>query len=226
MNRSPGKFLSISLAVLGGVLLAAPMNGCNIVGGLYTVAHGPPKIPAVYEPDRTRTTVLLIDDLNNILPRRSLRDRMGSTAEEVMLRNRVITDGNLISSVSARRVVSGEQSTSRMSAVDIAREVGAEVVIHVTMRAWTLQTEPGMISPAAVAEVKVIDAVQNVRIWPPTDEGYPLMIRVPRSTTEDVGTSLADRMRIEEQLADRAGLQLAQMFFQHERERLSEQMRQ
>lgn len=201
------------------------LGGCNIVGGLYTVAHGPPKIPAVYEPDRTRTTVLLIDDLNNILPRRSLRDRIGSTAEEVMLQNRVIADGNLISSVSARRVTSGEQSTSRLSAVDIARQIGAEVVIHVTMRAWTLQTEPGMISPAAVAEVKIIDAVRNARIWPPTDEGFPLMIRVPHRTTEDVGSSLADRMRIEDQLADRAGLQLAQMFFQHERERLSSQMR-
>ncbi len=211
------------LMVMLGLTLC--LGGCNIVGGLYVVASGPPKIPAQHELNADRTTVLFIDDLNNVLPRRALRDRIGQAAERSMLENKVIAEGKLISAASARRVTTGEQADSRLATVDIARRVGAEVMVHIVPRAWTLQSQPGIISPVAVVEVKVIDAADNTRLWPVTEEGFPLVVRVPRGTTEDLGSTLSERMEIENKLADRIGLQIARLFHEHAREQLSEQLR-
>lgn len=215
--------ISICLLILGVLYVGSP--GCNIVGGLYVVASGPPKIPAQYTLDPTRTTVMFIDDLNNVLPRRSLRDKIGQAAEGALLKNKAVEEGKLISSSSARRVTIGEQSGSRLSTVEIAREVGAEVVIHVGIIGWTLQNQPGIISPVAIVEVKVIDAEKNERLWPVTESGHMLGVEFPRGMTSDLGSSLSDRMRLEDRLAQRAGVQIAQLFYQHTKERLSEQLR-
>lgn len=218
-------FLIRSAAGLGGCGLAAAAGGCNIAGGLFVLASGPPKIPAAFEPDSARPTVILIDDLNSVVPRSALRDRIGSVAERILLEREVFDEGAMISAASARRAALAGSAEQRLSVVDIGRMVGAEVVIWVLMTGWSLSTEPGAVSPAASAQVCLIDTLANERVWPPGERKFPLLEELPRDVRGDVPTSIAARREIEEQLATRFGRALAQMFFEHERERLSEQLR-
>ena len=208
---------------LAGVSCLLASGGCNLIGGAFVALHGPPKVPAVYEPDEERTTVVFIDDLNNEFPRRRLRDLAGDVADAEMLGAGVVAEGKLISADSARRAISNETSTDRLSAVDVGAKVGAEVVIWVTMTGWTLQRRPGLIEPTVTAEVRVVDAVTNQRIWPPGSRPYDFRSEFPRSTGEIQNS--AERTRFEELLARRVGSDIAKLFYTHERERISDQRR-
>lgn len=208
------------VAVLGAVVCA----GCNYVGAAFLLAHGPPKIPGQFSLDPNVKTVILIDDLSNRVPRRSLRDQIGRSADETLLSEKVIAQGMLIASESARRAAASDSSENRMSAVEVGRRVGADVIIHVTMTGWTLAREPGIISPAASADVKVIDCVSNQRMWPPGEAGYDFLAEMPRSggDLESMG-SQADKSKNDAALAKYVGIHLARLFFTHERDSLRQQ---
>jgi hypothetical protein len=216
------RLLSFGLA---SVLALVAAGGCNLVGAAAVVATGPPKIPAVYEPVETRTTVLLIDDLNSRLPRVALRDTVGRSAEAEMLQRGVIDEGRLIASSSARRVTANDTNEARTSIVDVGRAVGAEVVIHVSVDAWTLQGQPGRVLPRAAMSVRVVDAVSNERIWPVGEGVYQFRAELPLPPGADVNLSLADKRRLEDMLAQRMGSTIAKLFYTYERERLSDQRR-
>ncbi|MEO1130762.1 MAG: hypothetical protein AAFX05_13805 [Planctomycetota bacterium] len=222
MRTTTPLILTIVLALLASTLLA---GGCNYVGAAFVLASGPPKVQAVVELDDSRSHVIFIDDLNSVMPRRALRDVIGQQAEETLLRSETLEQQKLIASSSARRAAAGDTIDARLAAVDVARLVGAEVMVYVTMTGWTLEAEPGMVSPWASCEVRLLDAVGNQRIWPDGERTHPLVVQVPSNTTSALGTSIAERSQYEDLLARRVGDQLAKLFFTHEREKLSEQMR-
>ena len=224
--KSPisSRIKTIASAIVAAVLGAGVCAGCNYVGAAFLLAHGPPKIPGQYALNPNAKTVILIDDLSNRVPRRSLRDLIGKSADETLLSEGVIAQGMLISSESARRAAASDSSENRMSAVEVGRRVGADVIIYVTMTGWTLQREPGIVSPAASADVKVIDCVSNQRMWPPGDAGYDFLAEMPRrqGDLESMG-SQADKSKTDADLAKYVGIQLARLFFTHERDTLRQQ---
>lgn len=199
-------------------------GGCNYIGAAFVLVHGPAKIPAAYELDPSKKTVVFIDDLSSRVPRRSLRDDIGKTADATLLKHKVIQEGNLISSVSARRAAASDTAEDRQSAVDVGRQVGAQIIVYVTMTGWTLHQDPGFISPAAGAEVRVLDVVNNKRLWPEGDKTFPFVARMQRQSGE-IGTSLAEKTKWEEALATTFGEDLAQLFYKHEKESLGQQRR-
>ncbi|MEM1422384.1 MAG: hypothetical protein AAGH64_00115 [Planctomycetota bacterium] len=201
-------------------LLAA--SGCNIVGAAGVIVWGPPKVAAATTLYDERTTVLLVDDLNSVLPRASLRDRIGRAAEGAMLRQKVIEEGKLVSSASARRVVSGDTNEARTSIVDAGRAVRAEVVVHVAILGWTMSSTPGEVSPQAVVGVKILDAMSNERIWPAGEASFVRSVELPVRADREMGSG-AQRRQIEDDLADRVGQTIAKLFYESERERISEQ---
>jgi len=206
----------------GALLTAAP--GCNYVGAAYVILHGPEKIPAKFKLDPKRKTVILIDDLSNRVPKRSLRDQIGKSADQTLLENDVIAQGFLISADSARRAAASDSVENRMSVVDVGRRLGAEVIIHVTMTGWTLHREPGVISPAATAEIKVIDCVANDRIWPPGEGGYEFRAEMPRKGGDlEANASQADKAKWDADLARYVGTEIARLFFEHEKDSLRQQ---
>lgn len=207
-----------------GVSAAIGGSGCNYVGAAYVLVHGPEKIPAQVELNPEAKTVILIDDLSNRVPRRSLRDIIGKSADETLLQEKVIREGQLISSDSARRAAASDSAENRMSAVEVGRKLGAEVIIHVTMTGWTLHREPGIISPAATADVKVLDCVSNARLWPPGEGGYEFRAEMPRRGGDlETTPSQADKARADAELAKYVGVQIARLFFEHAKDSLREQ---
>jgi len=116
---------------------------------------------------------------------------------------------------SAIRVIEFESSETPMSIADIGRRVGAEVVVFLTIDAWTLTRDGSSTAPSARGRIKIIDAVTNNRIFPTQQTGHPLIIRMPTRP----GTVPADRAKragIEQELAQAIGVELAQVFYKHE----------
>lgn len=199
-------------------VIAACAAGCNYVAGATLIVSGPPKVPKVTELPESRTTVILVDDLNSVLPRRMLRDAIGTSAEEEILAQRLVDDGVLIPSVAARRATAGDTAAEKRSAVDIGRDVGAEVVIFVTLRSWTLTSTPGLLSPLAEAEVVVLDAVSNQRLWPSGEIPFTLTAELPPKSGADINMSISQQRQLNDVLARRAGSALARLFYDAPRE--------
>lgn len=70
-------------------------------------------------------------------------------------------------------------------------------------------------SPAASAWVKVLDTTTDQRLWPEDKSGQRIAIR-PRFEQGFVPQSQADIAKAQNAVADRMGLAIAQLFYEHE----------
>lgn len=195
---------------------AAVIASCNIGVPVMYALTGPPKIAAQFELDSERPTVVLIDDPANKVPRRELRVTIGQVADSELLRSKTVREGKLISSKSALSAATAGASQAGLSIVDVGRRVSAEVVIYAEVTDWRLVSDgEASISPAAALSVRVVDALRNERIFPP-EGGQPLVIRLPAES----GFKQGDRNVLDRALAQQVGLELARMFFEHDRTQL------
>lgn len=206
--------LARRLAVL---LLPFWLAGCNIVGTAAYVIEGPPKVAAQAPIDGARPTVIFIDDRTSRIPRRSLRVVIGTEAEEELIARKVIRQENMIASSSTLRAVLSESPDDPMSIADVGRAVGAEQVIYMTIDSWTLSKDSASFSPAVATRVKVIDAENRVRLWPPQEGGFPLRVE-PSSRAAQLPRTRAESAAAEAELAKRVGIALARLFFEHEKD--------
>lgn len=197
------------------------MVGCNIVAPALYIVHGPPKVQRVHELDSARPTVIFIDDRANALPRRSLRTVMARQAEELLIGRGVVAQENMLTSAAAMQVASQERYGDPRTVVEIGQDIGAEVVIYVSMVNYSLSRDGVSLAPTLRARVKVIDAAENRRIWPdPSVNGYPMTVELPARTGAEPSTR-GELTVIQNELAQAAGVQLARLFYTHERDRLS-----
>lgn len=206
-----------------GLMGAAAMGlaSCNYVAPAVFLIEGPPKVYAAYDQlDASRPTTIFIDDRQNKVPKRSLRMTMGQTAERIMMDRGIVLPANMISSRDATRVAASKDSFNKpVSVVDLGREMGAEVVIWVEIQEWTLSRDGGSLTPTVGATVKIVDAKANQRIWPVDPAGWPLVIQVP-ARPQELGSNRAQTERYHEELAAKAGLELARVFYTYERDSL------
>ncbi|MCA9286615.1 MAG: hypothetical protein KDA22_15425 [Phycisphaerales bacterium] len=215
MSRLRGAAILVSAA---GALLAA--GACNIVGPVAFIIEGPPKTPAMFElPDRP--TVVFVDDRKNVLPRSSLRMVIGDTAAEALLTSKTLTK-----TISARDAINlaRVQETGRkpMSIDAIGEAVGADIVIYVNMVSFGEADLDGLPRPTAAAEVRVIDVVNDVRLFP-VDVGSPQYVQAVGDPVSPEMTRSASMVRqIEDVLAARLGAEVAKLFYEHETKPLGE----
>jgi len=196
------------------VLLALPLASCNIVGAGYVLLHGPPTIPPEYTLDKTRTTALLIDDRSGVLPRRILTQQIAQSVESALLDKKLVDD--LISSRATRMIASQEQHDKPISLQQIARGVGADVLIDVTIDAFSLSPDGQTFAPTSTARVKVFDAETGERLWPEQREGFTRTIRMP-TQQGSAPTSRTELLEAQRTLASWTGIGVAQLFYKRER---------
>lgn len=192
-------------------LLAAP--GCNIVGPIFYLVHGPEKVKKAYTLDKTKTTVVLIDDLNNNVPRRALRVTIGEEAEKTLLKEKTVKD--MVSTQSALAAAGTDKSGKPLSTAEVGAAVKAEVVIYATVDAFSLTSDGAALSPIAKVRVKVIDTAKDVRLWPEDPRGFPLTVR-PFAKAKQLPTSTSARYQVEDELAKQIGGEIAALFYDHE----------
>lgn len=198
---------------VAAVLCAAA--SCNIVGPAYLLVHGPEKVPAVYELDPTLPTVIFVDDRGSRVSRRTLRLLMAQEAEKTLLGEKKLRD--VISAQSALSAAAADRDDTPMSIAEIGRSVGASIVIYAAMDQFSLAPDGQTFLPTAQFRVKVIDARSDKRLWPEERAGHLVATRSP--VAGEISPGVNEQARAEDELARRAGLDLARLFYAHVRDR-------
>ncbi len=194
------------------------VSGCNIVGPAFYFIHGPEKTSAAFTLPRNRSTVVFVDDQNSVLPRRTLRLEIAASATEVIQNEKLVDD--VIDGRGAILAATRDRDSEPMSVVAVGRAVKAEVVIYLIIDGFTLSAGGGNYSPIASARVKVIDAQNDVRLWPGPDveAGAPLRVTMFEKPGYQP-TSGSQIVQAENELAKEVGVALAELFFSHEKKR-------
>jgi hypothetical protein len=187
--------------------------GCNIVGPIVYLVRGPDKIKKVHALDKTKSTVIFIDDRSNNVPRRSLRIMVGEEAEKTLLKQGTVKD--MISTQSAMAAAGTDRFGKPLSNTEIGEAVNAQVLIYATVDSFTLSPDGATLAPSSEMRVRVIDVAADARLWPDDATGYRMFTRLPASA-KSMPTSTSARYQVEEDLARLAGLELAQLFYNHE----------
>jgi hypothetical protein len=208
------RLLLSSIPLLSLLLLSS----CNFAGpALFLVSDD--RTPAVHQLDPKRTAVIFVDDRNNELPMRSLRERIAKAAEAQILQAKLL-ESDLISSDSLQSIVAAERFSRPQSIAQIGRSVGADQVIWATVDSFRLSPDGTTHAPAALLRVKVIDTKTGERLFPLASEGggsdpsYKLAV-VERNRATPLPVSNADRMREQQDIADILGRRLGELFFKH-----------
>lgn len=198
-------------AVFAACAWAAP--GCNIVAPAYLAIHGPEKVEPRFTLDPSLTTVIFVDDPASKVGRRRLRGEIGTAASEILLRRGLATD--IIDPNAALLAASKERHGEPMSVTEIGQAVEADIVIYVLLTEFTLSADGQTNLPACTMSVKIIDARTSERVWPVEGDGSVVRIR-PTQRVGQRATNRGDVAKQERELAARAGLGLAQIFYKHE----------
>ncbi len=216
-GKTARRLARVGAALLLGALAAAP--GCNYAAAAAYVIAGPPKVDARYKLDKTKKTVVFIDDRTNVVPRRSLRLVMGETVESELILNAGMDPALLIPAQSTLRATSAERLGTPMTVVDIGRVVGAEIIIYAVVKKFALTPDGVVYSPSGEAEVKIFDATNNRRLFPPSGDGLAVNMLLPM--TDNMPTGIAEKNAAEEAAARALGVQIARTFYSYERDALS-----
>lgn len=209
-STSP-RFRSLALAAAATVALAMPA-GCNILGPIFVAFSPPPTIKAEYQLDPKRPTVIFIDDRSNRLPRRVYRQVIAEEAQRVLLDEKSVE--SLIDFKAAVAATNADRSGEPMPIVEIGRAAKADVIIYVTIDAFTLSPDGQSYSPSAAVRAKVVDAVDEKRLWPEDPAGFPLALK-PIEKNDYKPRSNADVLKAETELAKRTGTAIGQLFAKH-----------
>ncbi|MDX9912403.1 MAG: hypothetical protein RBS39_11285 [Phycisphaerales bacterium] len=196
-------------------LFVCAAAGCNILGPVGYFVHGPARIPAQYELDKARRTIVFIDDRGNRLPRRALRYDIAAGAQEKLIEKAGIK--NMIDARSAILAAGKDRRDDPVSIESIGIAVEAEVVVYASVESFALSPDGSTFSPSASLSVKVIDITNRTRLWPDEREGKPLNVQLPPKTGT-VPQSLSDVAKAEADLAKATGHALAQMFYSYEKQ--------
>ncbi len=215
------RFVSLAATACALSALTHLLSGCNFLGpGLSLVIDD--RTPAAFKLDPKRPAVVFIDDRNSVLPTRALRDRIAKAAEKQILEAKLL-DVDLISSDSLQQVVVAERFSRPRSIAEIGRSVQAEQIIYATIDSFSLSPDNSQHAPSATIRVKVIDAVNDTRLFPPEsanaagggkEPAYTLTVPekvratpLPRATAEII--------KEHQELADELGRRLGDLFYKH-----------
>jgi hypothetical protein len=199
--------------------ICACLAGCNIIApGMYLL-QGRGQIEPVVVLDPYRPTVVFVDDRASVLPRRSLRMAIGQEADSILIEKGVIVQDALINSLAALRYAADERYGEPRPVSEIGLAVGADVIIYAECISWSLSRDGATTSPYAMVRVKVLDARNQMHIWPPDGSSAPVSVELPRSAAP-LPTNRTEQQALERTLAQTLGLKISRLFFLHERDQL------
>lgn len=200
---------------MGSLLAIAALNaGCNIVTPAYAIVSGPAKRPAEFVLE-DRPTLVFVDDRANVLSRRNLRREIADKMSQDLMVSEALT--RTISPRDGMAVALEETHGDPMPIDAIGRAVGAEQVIYVEMQSFLLSPDGTSPMPTARCSVKVIDAANRVKLYPPvgsSDDSRSIDVAMQPVSTEMYKSS-ATRRQLEDMLAQTAGTELAKLFYEH-----------
>jgi hypothetical protein len=189
------------------------IQGCNVIAPVAYAIHGPEKVEPVYTLDETLKTVIFVDDPSSRITQRRLRYAIAENATQELLQKRILVD--MIDPRGILTAASNEQYGKQMSISELGRSVGADIVIYAVVTDFSMTPEAGAYLPRSSMRVKIIDTREGNRLWPDDERGHMVNVQIPQRPGTGPATS-GERVEIEQNLSERAGLGLAQLFYKHE----------
>ena len=211
---------------LAGILMvmAVGVAGCNIVVPVAYVIEGPGMIPAEYTLRETSTAVF-IEDSENKLPRTALRGILGVEITQLLIENKVMSAGMFVDARDMIGLVRAMETSGRRASIErIGREAGVEQVIYVKIEGFALTLDGVTPRPTAVCSVKVLDLAAGTRVYPIDNKNGRETVGQLREVDPARFESFAKARLIEDELAVRLGRNVAQIFYEHDRVDLGENL--
>ena len=209
-------FARRTLAALVFACVLATLPACNYIGPMGYLASGDGKVPAAYKLEDGRSTVIFVDDRENLLRNRTMRRTIAQTAEKTLLESSAVAKVVFISSDSIDTVTAADKWGKPMGIAQVGQAVDADTVIYATIDQFTLSTDNVSLSPQATLRVKVVDAVSKQRLFPTGDNEWHITQAIPPRATGEVPKSQSELTVQEQKLAERAGRELAWVFIEHD----------
>lgn len=205
-------------------ILAAGITGCNIVVPVAYVLEGPGMIPAEYTL-RDTSTAVFIDDAENKLPRTALRGIIGVEITQLLIENKVMPASNFVDARDMIGLVRAMETNGRRASIErIGREAGVEQVVYVKIEGFSLTLDGITPRPTAVCAVKVLDLAAGTRVYPADNKDGRETVGQLREVDPARFEAFAKMRIIEDDLAVRLGKNVAQLFYEHDRVDLGENL--
>lgn len=210
----------ILTVILLGVLLSA-IGACNIIGPAAVLVSGPPKNKKVFELPRDTVTVVLIEDTSSppqVRDTRTLR-RIAESATSELVNNGVVRVAVQPGPIHTMSLQPSERQTP---IVELAHRVEAQQIIYAEIVSFSLSPDGQSFTPTAEMRVRVLSVseadgvVTGERVWPAEPSGHP-MLAGGDSITGYRPRDAAEIRKAEEELAQLAGIRLAQLFYDSEK---------
>jgi|LauGreDrversion4_2_1035121.scaffolds.fasta_scaffold09525_4 hypothetical protein len=208
--------------------VALLLGSCNIVTPVAYAIEGPGQIDAEYTLP-VKKTVVFVDDPRNILPRTALRTTIGDAVSfDLMDRELLTSTVATRDAIAIARQGSGGSASKLMSIESIGRALDASQVIHIQPEIFDLagRSDSQGLRPTAKVVVKVLDIDQQVRVYP-SEHTLPRGREVTATIREadpSVLRTRSGRTQLEEELARKVALQVAKLFYKHDRVDLGENL--
>lgn len=216
--RRAGTRLRAGRTLMVATLAFVPLilTSCNVVAPIAMIVEGPPKFPEKFTLDKERPTLILVDDSLNILPRPRLRQVMATKAQSVLLEEGVLK--KVIGSDAAYAVIARDRDGQVLSLTEVAKAVGAEVIVSVTIDAFGGTVEANDMVLQCAFRVRVLDAKneKQPRLWPPATvtEGATGTAQLRLEAGGKIETN-SEAFSAQNALAEQTGKAIAQFFFEH-----------
>lgn len=225
--RAP-RTITSTLIAAAALSATAILASCNIVTPVAYAIDGPGQIDAEYTL-QDKKTVVFVDDPRNILPRTALRTAIGDAVSFDLMQRELLTSTVATrDAIAISRAQNGSTTSKLMSIEAIARALDASQVIHIQPTIFDLagRSDSQGLRPTATVRVKVIDVDTRTRVYPGPavlPEGRELTSTIRESNTGAL-QSRAARTQIEDELARKIAVEVARLFYKHDRIDLGENL--
>jgi hypothetical protein len=216
--------LTVTIACVAFV--STLMVSCNIVGPIAYIVEGPPRTPALF-PLQDLKTAVFVDDRRSVLGRTELKTVIGDAALTTLMDKSVLTE--TIRTRDTLTVARAQDTSSNYVPMgEIGRLVGADQLIVVDMLTFRLFDQGYVPRPNAIVRIKLLDLVNETRVFPPPDsvDEWHVVEHKSREFGDQYNeSSPAARRQLEALLAAELGIEVAKVFFEHETKELGEHLR-
>ncbi len=203
------------LPFVAAILTTAIVAGCNYVVPIAYIVSPEPTVPAEYTPNDVKT-VVFIDDRENLINPISLRRVVVDQVTEELLKHEVVT--TMVSPRDATAVASQSDTSEELMPIgEIGRNVGADQVIYIVIESFVPSVDGITPRAGAIAYVKLIDVVNEVRLFPTGEDGNTLhsVRTMTGELPDELYQSRGQRMKVLEMLAVELGSDIAKVFYEH-----------
>ncbi len=211
-------------ASLAALLLLAPLGGCNFLGTAFVFFRPSMSIDAQYAIPKERQVVVIVDDYLGVATSPALTAAIASAAG-----HHLAADGGLkvVDDAKVRDAIAklgnrwtGKKGEKAVSAASLGAALHADTVVYANIQAAQIQLADNIYQPQVTLSVKAYETATGACVFPVSPDGDNIrqtgFVIQSEITARDLSASgRSANSEAETKLAAQAGLDLAQLFYNH-----------